>query len=255
MMLACCCTSDAAPDDGIAVAKHTSVYAVGEEEEVELPRAPAAAEPAGTTSEEAEAAAAAAPEAEQAEQAAAVAAAGAPPKSSSGGEEEPQGSAESFEVELNNSQPLGLELDSKFAGIHILAIDGGAATEYNTTAADKVEPNMFITSVNGKTDSTDMIQELKTKELLRLRVTRPTVFTVNVNKGSRPMGGKVKYNQWASAYMEVVEAGEGTPLAESSIRPGDCIASVNGVSGRVADMCTEIAAKDQVVLTCVRLRT
>jgi len=136
---------------------------------------------------------------------------------------------------------MNMLLDHTGKGIHIIDIkDGGAMAKHNSEADDdddRVQPNDFVTSINGSSDMREMLDIIQAERVLDMELVRPVPVRVRVRRFRKPWGMKLTY-QNISVLIEIVEVNEGamqehnsTADLEEQVLPGDFIESINGVTG------------------------
>mmetsp|Transcript_100510 Transcript_100510/g.260089 ORF Transcript_100510/g.260089 Transcript_100510/m.260089 type:complete len:256 (-) Transcript_100510:233-1000(-) len=160
---------------------------------------------------------------------------------------------------------LGMALDLKAKGIHVLRIGQGAVERYNASVQDaeerkRIQPNDFIVAVNGARSNTDMVKVMKSEAILNMKVLRAVPATVTLSKAGRKLGCNLTYQEGQSIAVDITDISEGAISAYNQgvtepmqIKNGDCIASVNGVSGSGAKIVEEILNAENLKMSFYRV--
>jgi len=162
-------------------------------------------------------------------------------------------------------EPLGavLDISQGFGTIHICKLlpqsSESAVSRTNKGAAQdrQLQVGDYITHVNGVCDNTNqMMEELQTKLQLDLRLARPNLFSVQLNKAEGTMGCRISYDADNGRSLVVDAITEDGLIsrwnsgAEQTIMEGDRIMEVAGEKGTT----TELLNRIQVASGLLELR-
>mmetsp|Transcript_118333 Transcript_118333/g.339602 ORF Transcript_118333/g.339602 Transcript_118333/m.339602 type:complete len:252 (-) Transcript_118333:59-814(-) len=170
-------------------------------------------------------------------------------------------SQQTFTVELTRPDvgaPWGATFDSSAGGmIHIAAVSlSGPVTEYNKTAPDDccVLQDDCVVDIDGHGDAQEMINLLRERTSVTLRVSRPHIFRQTVQKAGGSLGLALRHAVGGSAlFVGEVIWGGATCANAADVATGDLIVAVNGRRGSAEDLLSAIRACDAPVLTIARV--
>jgi len=253
----------ALPEEAEEVAGLRVAAPVGEEQKVEPvpdkepePVADAAPEPEPAPPVEAPAPAPAELETKPEDQAAAV---------------EPQAEAavaEAFEIDVSGPSKTGPRWGIRHdafegIGIHVQKVEAGPFQSYNSgVAEDKaLKPDDFIVVVNGKTETADMVEELKTADRVVVQVQRPSALTVRIKKRGDKMGISLRYQDHVSTVVLIsqLETSGAVPdynaatEKKNRVKVFDFIKAVNGSSGSVDEVVRATKSSETLYISLLRL--
>jgi len=156
---------------------------------------------------------------------------------------------------VHMEEPFGAVLDMMqgLGEIHICALlpRASAVSRANMGAAQdrQMQVGDYITHVNGICgDTSQMIEELASKLRLDLRLSRPLLFPVQVNKAEGTMGCRISYDADNGSSLVVETITEGglisrwNSVAEPQIMEGDRIVAVDGKTGKAIELLDRIQA-------------
>jgi len=158
-------------------------------------------------------------------------------------------------------EPLGAILDMQGLGeIHVCAMmppESAVSRANKSVAADcQMQVGDYITHVNGVCgDTNQMIEELASQLRLDLRLTKPLLFPVQVNKAEGNMGCRISYDadNGASLVVETISEGgiidrwNSAAMADQRIIEGDRIVAVDGTAGKAVDLLEKIQAASGIL--------
>jgi len=167
-----------------------------------------------------------------------------------------------FSVSVEKSAgPLGMVLDAKSGALVVIRVSDGTIKAYNDMAAvdKKIEPNDYIVDINGQTTKDNMLREVKEATgTLTLKVARPLPFTIKINRGEKPFGAGLKYQE-ESCFIDLKEIRDGAlkdynDSVQDSKKAflNDCIIAINGKSDTPDKMIEIMKSSTKFEVTLVR---
>mmetsp|Transcript_21717 Transcript_21717/g.74658 ORF Transcript_21717/g.74658 Transcript_21717/m.74658 type:complete len:255 (-) Transcript_21717:82-846(-) len=171
-------------------------------------------------------------------------------------------SVHTFSVQVEKSAgPLGMVLDVKNGALVVIRVYDGTIKAYNDmTASDKkIEPNDYIVDINGQITKDNMLREVKQATgTVTLKVARPLPFTIKINRGDKPFGAGLGYQQ-ESCSIDLKEIRDGALKDYNDSVPhskkaflNDCIIAINGKSDTPDKMIEIMQSSTQFEVTLVR---
>jgi len=158
----------------------------------------------------------------------------------------------------------GAVLDGWSDCIQVLSVEEGKIQEYNESAGDqeKIMPGSFIVQIDGKNVTKESKRSLQKMPEADLKIVRPTVFQVHIEKGKRPEGMgwglMLHYQVKRSTCLRIRTVKEGGVAefnkdAEMLVREGDFIIEVNGCRDDPEKMLEAFKGSDELDMTLMRL--
>lgn len=158
-------------------------------------------------------------------------------------EPKPHVSVETFDLFVRKDVPLGLVLDDKPHGLTITNLGRGAFAAYSTKASKKAQPHDIILKVNGKAGKDAIMDEVKScSGQVIFTIARPPVVEVTISKNGKLLGMELSFAPMSMS-IDIKGICDGalkdylaSAGAHVQIASGDCILSVNGISGDLEKM-------------------
>lgn len=167
---------------------------------------------------------------------------------------------EAFDFAMQQDGQMGVQLLVKPVGLLTVAnVGDGSFAVQNATASKKVRPHDVIVKVNGKSGYDAMLEEVRLcVGQVTFSIARPPVIEVTISKHGKPLGVGVDYRVDSQSF-DIMQIHSGalkdfiaSAAPQEQIAVGDCIVSINNISGSCEQMLRTLRASKRVKLRVVR---